>query len=126
MVQFPVDFSGGLTHCPTSSITSRFDNTNPKNIAINMALLYYEMDPLLCLRFPLLAVDLTEELSRTLGLLGRLGVDMPHLEHRLHHLGVQDAGHEADLVLQGQDAVVSLTHVLAQSLTFETFIMTNY
>lgn len=117
MVQFPVDFSGGLTHCPTSSITSRFDNTNPENIAINMALLY-EKDPLLCRRLPLLAVDLTEELGRALGLLGRLGVDMPHLDHRLHHLGVQDAGHEADLVLQGQDAVVSLTHVLAQSLTF--------
>ena len=80
---------------------------------------------LLCLRLLLLAVDLTEELGCALGQLGRLGVDMPHLEHGLHQLSLQDVGHEVHLRLKVQGAVLALSHVLAQSLKYKPFNMTT-
>ena len=82
-----------------------------------------QKDSLLCLRLLLLAVDLTEELGCALGQLGRLGVDMPHLEHGLHQLSLQDVGHEVHLALKVQGAVLALSHVLAQSLEFKPFNM---
>ena len=84
-----------------------------------------QKDSLLCLRLLLLAVDLTEELGCALGQLGRLGVDMPHLEHGLHQLSLQDVGHEVHLRLKVQGAVLALSHVLAQSLKYKPFIMTT-